>query len=275
MDYLQQAQAYIDDFSFFTTPLSAFSIPVVGTALYLIVIFSLQAIIKRPHPLKLFTALHNWFLCVLSSAMTIGILMNVIPFATNFGLMHAYCDRVGPQHPHFNMNHGALAFWCFVFYFSKFYEMVDTLLMVLKQRPLTLVHVYHHFIVPYLFWIFLYTDTTGHWSLAFNNSLVHVFMYYYYMMTTLGYTVWWKRYLTMMQIVQFFIDMFATWPHLLFLRAFGIWDCRGSMYAVYFGQAIGISFVYLFTTFYVRSYASTANGKAVENKDEGKLKKVD
>lgn len=266
---LQRVQNYIDNFRFEEAPLSSFYAPVIGSVIYLLVIFSLKAIIKKPiGELKAVVVLHNLFLCILSALMLVSIVINLIPFVRKFGAFHVYCDNPGPPHPELNMNHGGLAFWCYIFYVSKYYEMVDTLLLVLKARPLTLVHVYHHFIVPYLFWIFLQTETTGHWILAFNNSLVHVLMYWYYMVTVLGYDVWWKKYLTIMQIIQFFVDMFVTWPHLLMMRALGIWDCRGSMQSVYFGQLVGISFIFLFTSFYRRTYTEGEKKAATHKKRE-------
>lgn len=35
------------------------------------------------------------------------------------------------------------------------------------------------------------------------NTFVHVWMYYYYAVTQVGIVPWWKRYLTLLQIVQF------------------------------------------------------------------------
>jgi len=263
MDSLRELQHYIDTFAFGNLgPLNSFYVPLVGTFLYLAVIFGLQKVVRRPMKLTLVTAIHNLFLCLLSLAMALGILSNLYPIYKSGGLLMAYCGKAGPIEEGTSVHdRGAMNFWCCVFYLSKYYEMLDTVILVLKKRPLTLVHVYHHFIVPYLFWGFLATETSGQWSLAAANSLVHVFMYYYYMKTTLGFDVWWKRYLTLLQIVQFFFDLFVTWPHLLFLRAFGIWECRGSMATVYFGQSVGISFVYLFTTFYVSSYGGEVEAK--------------
>ena len=35
--------------------------------------------------------------------------------------------------------------------------------------------------------------------------------YYYYFMTAAGYKIWWKKYLTTLQIVQFIIDLFIVY----------------------------------------------------------------
>lgn len=34
------------------------------------------------------------------------------------------------------------------------------------------------------------------------NSFVHIIMYYYYAMTAVGYRIWWKRYITAIQLVR-------------------------------------------------------------------------
>ena len=41
---------------------------------------------------------------------------------------------------------GPIYFICYVFYVSKFYELFDTVLIILKKKPLIFLHVYHHFI---------------------------------------------------------------------------------------------------------------------------------
>lgn len=58
-----------------------------------------------------------------------------------------------------------------------------------------------------LCWSQLYWHSTTMWVPIGLNLCVHVAMYYYYAVTTLGYKVWWKRHLTTMQIVQFVIDV--------------------------------------------------------------------
>eukprot|EP00181_Compsopogon_caeruleus_P006161 CAMPEP_0184682740 /NCGR_PEP_ID=MMETSP0312-20130426/8580_1 /TAXON_ID=31354 /ORGANISM="Compsopogon coeruleus, Strain SAG 36.94" /LENGTH=172 /DNA_ID=CAMNT_0027134603 /DNA_START=411 /DNA_END=929 /DNA_ORIENTATION=- len=153
---------------------------------------------------------------------------------------------------------GMLAVWMYIFYASKYYELLDTVIMVLKKRPLNFLHVYHHCVVMPLFWVYMETDMVIHWILVVANSMVHVAMYYYYAIATLGKTVWWKKYITQAQILQFVIDVTATWPFpVLYYSSAG---CSGSMRGWIFGQAVGLSFFKLFSDFYRRSYKTKSDG---------------
>ena len=52
-------------------------------------------------------------------------------------------------------------------------------------------------------WFWLeYVQSLQFIGLLFNTS-VHVVMYYYYFRRVLGWPVWWKRYVTQFQLVQF------------------------------------------------------------------------
>jgi elongation of very long chain fatty acids protein 7 len=69
-------------------------------------------------------------------------------------------------------------------------------------------HVIHHGIMPFSTWWGVKFIPTGHGTLfGFLNSGVHVVMYTYYMLAAIGPQMqkylWWKKYLTMLQLVQF------------------------------------------------------------------------
>ena len=92
-----------------------------------------------------------------------------------------------------------------MYYLSKYYELLDTVLQLFKGRPPPhfFLHVYHHAVVLLMAWNWLeYVQTLQHIALLFNTS-VHVVMYYYYFRRVLGWPVWWKRYVTQFQLVQF------------------------------------------------------------------------
>lgn len=237
-------------------PASRVHYPAVAIAAYLCVIFGLQRAMRDRPPLRLRAPalLHNLFLCGLSAAMCVGTLWELRgiyarPAPGLGGMVGVFCDRGG------SAMKGRLGVWMYVFYLSKFYELLDTVLMVLKKRRLNFLHVYHHCIVIPLFYVYMTTGMVSQWILVVANSFVHVLMYWYYAMATIGVSVWWKKYITQAQIVQFIIDLTATWPYpLLYFSAQG---CSGSMRGWFFGQAVGLSFFKLFRDFYKSSYANS------------------
>jgi len=92
------------------------------------------------------------------------------------------------------------------------------------------------------------------------------------MMVTLGYSFWWKKYLTQLQIVQFFFDMMCTWPGILAMKFLGNWHCSGEWWTVWFGQGVGISFIILFTSFYLEEYNQRKKLIAKKEKEKEKEK---
>ena len=96
---------------------------------------------------------------------------------------------------------GPLVFWHWLFYVSKFYELLDTVFIVLRRRPLEFLHVFHHCVTLLTCWIGLEVGQTNQWVAVVNNTTVHSFMYYYYYCAARGEKVWWKQYLTRAQIV--------------------------------------------------------------------------
>merc|ERR1711916_26365 len=99
----------------------------------------------------------------------------------------------------------ANALW--LFSVSKIYEFLDTVFMVLRKRnrQINLLHVYHHASIAYV-WLAVntrYFPGGDSWWAASLNSLVHVVMYAYYLMATLKIPCFFKKYITMFQILQF------------------------------------------------------------------------
>lgn len=48
---------------------------------------------------------------------------------------------------------GALHYWCYVYYLSKYYELLDTLLLVLRRKRIILLHALHHGLMPLVMYL--------------------------------------------------------------------------------------------------------------------------
>lgn len=100
---------------------------------------------------------------------------------------------------------------CHIFLLSKLLELIDTLWICLrkKNRQITFLHVFHHSFVLLMTW-FYFKIAPGGSSAMFPmvNGTVHTIMYIYYIMSTfepLKKYLWWKKYVTKIQLLQFVI----------------------------------------------------------------------
>lgn len=147
----------------------------------------------------------------------------------------------------------AKALWWY--YISKLIEFNDTLFFVLRKKnnQLTFLHVYHHSTMFGLWWIGVKWVPGGS-ALpgAMANSFVHVLMYAYYGLSALGPAVqrflWWKKYLTVIQLAQFISAMSMG------INAI-VTGCQFTRWMQYALVAYSFSFIVLFGDFYRRTYS--------------------
>ncbi|XP_037721231.1 elongation of very long chain fatty acids protein 4 [Drosophila subpulchrella] len=155
----------------------------------------------------------------------------------------------------------AAAFWWF--YISKILEFADTAFFILRHKwtQLSFLHVYHHSTMFVFCWIFVKWLPTGSTYVpTMINSFVHIIMYSYYALSVLGPRIqkflWWKRYLTGLQLLQF--TTVLLWASQLVLRG-----CEYGTWLTPVGAAYMVPFLYMFGKFYVEKYkVSTAAKKA-------------
>ena len=161
---------------------------------------------KDPFWIRSLVIFHNVFLVVLSLYMCGGC------------LLEAYRNGYNVWGNAYNPKETALAHYIWVFYVSKMYEFLDTFIMLLKNnlKQVSFLHVYHHATISFMWWMIAHRAPGGdaYFSAALN-SWVHVCMYTYYLMAVLigkdekkrKKYLWWGRYLTQMQMFQFFLNL--------------------------------------------------------------------
>ncbi|KAI0732405.1 GNS1/SUR4 membrane protein [Fomitopsis betulina] len=230
---------------------------------YLVVVFTLRTYMKNRPPLKLQGPfqLHNMFLSAGSLLLLSCIVEEVAPLYWKHGLFWVMCDD--------DMWNKRLELFYLINYYFKYLELIDTVFLALKKKPLAFLHVFHHSATALLCYTQLNGKTSVQWIPISINLSVHVLMYYYYYATAGGAKIWWKKHLTTMQIAQFVIDLvavyFGTYSYYAanyFPNLPNIGSCAGTEASAIFGCVLLTSYLVLFIDFYIRTYNSPAKGKA-------------
>ncbi|XP_065302874.1 very long chain fatty acid elongase AAEL008004-like [Dermacentor albipictus] len=141
-----------------------------------------------------------------------------------------------------------------IYFWVRVSDFLDTIFFVLRKKHshVSLLHVVHHVLVVFNGWYGLAYGADGHAAFAvIFNSFVHVVMYSYYFLSLFGPSVrkhlWWKRYLTQLQMFQFIILI----VHVL-IPLFV--DCGYPSLHIYIGLPQGFFFLYMFLRFYGSAY---------------------
>ncbi|KMQ97037.1 elongation of very long chain fatty acids protein [Lasius niger] len=121
-----------------------------------------------------------------------------------------------------------------------------------KNNHVSTLHVIHHGCLPMSVWFGVKFTPGGH-STFFGllNTFVHIVMYTYYLLAAMGPKVqpflWWKKYLTAFQMLQF-IAIIVHAFQLLFI------ECNYPKAFVWWIGLHAVMFLFLFKEFYQQSY---------------------
>lgn len=141
------------------------------------------------------------------------------------------------------------------YFLSKILDFVDTALFILRGKlsQVTYLHVIHHSCMFMSMWHGLHHTPGGHITfMGFLNTFVHTVMYSYYLLAAMGPRVrpylWWKKYLTKLQLTQFVLIFLHTAQLLVF-------PCEGVPTSLIIWTLLySFLFFALFINFYIKAY---------------------
>lgn len=143
---------------------------------------------------------------------------------------------------------------CWWYYSNKFVEFMDTIFFVLRKKTdqITALHLIHHSVMPFFSWWGVKFSPGGHGTFSLLcNTFIHVVMYSYYLLAAMGPKyqkyLWWKKYLTSLQLVQFTIILVHNQLALVF-------ECDYSKPPLYLQCFSALLFFGLFSNFYIQAY---------------------
>ncbi|KAN0064345.1 hypothetical protein ACQY0O_002540 [Thecaphora frezii] len=114
-------------------------------------------------------------------------------------------------------NQADLGRYAYLFYLSKYYEVVDSIVLLLKGKKISNLQSYHHAGAIICMWIAYRYQSQPVWVFCVFNSFVHTLMYSYYFCSAMHWpfpqTL--KRNLTTLQIAQIASGTFLTNLYLL------------------------------------------------------------
>ncbi|KAL2085462.1 hypothetical protein ACEWY4_018782 [Coilia grayii] len=220
------------------------------TLLYLLIIM-LGPLYMRSRPaysLKGVLAVYNFSVTMLSLYMLVELIL--ASWAGGYRLQCQSLTDAGEA----DVRVAKVLWW---YYFSKLIEFLDTIFFILRKKngQITFLHVYHHASMFNIWWCVLNWIPCGQSFFGPTlNSFIHVLMYSYYGLSTfpsMHKYLWWKRYLTQAQLVQFFLTITHT------LSAVVV-PCGFPIGCLLFQTSYMFTLVILFINFYIQTYRKRA-----------------
>lgn len=150
---------------------------------------------------------------------------------------------------------GATGLWVQLFIFSKIPELVDTVFIVARKRPLLFLHWYHHVTVLLYCWHSYATEASQALYFVAMNYTVHAIMYGYYCLMALKLKPAWfpPVIITIAQISQMFVGVAVQIASMMKYFS-GDSSCGVNGANVFWGSIMYGSYLALFVKFAVDRY---------------------
>ena len=196
--------------------------------------------------------LWNIFLWLLSVMMLIGLAVPMWAQATavNFDVYAVMCD---PKQERWS---GLAYASVYLFALSKFAELIDTVFLIVRKKPVLVLHHYHHWTVLLYTWFAVSTRFSSGFFFAAVNAGVHSVMYYYYALRARGVNPPGAKYI--IQISQMVLGLLILCVHAYF-HFVEVRPCPADapVPMLVGGAVMYGSYLVLFVKFFMNRYSGT------------------
>jgi hypothetical protein len=204
---------------------------------------------RKPFKLDSALALWNLFLTIYSVYGMVRMVPHTLWLMSTKTFEETLCDPV-----HYLYGLGAAGLAVQTFCLSKLPELIDTVFIVLRKKPLIFLHWYHHVTVLFFCWDSYVSESSAGHYFASMNLTVHAIMYFYfYMQAIKSVPKWFPSWIiTFVQIAQMvagtFLVAMGIYYHAYGGAKFAPGQC-GTFSNLAVGGIIYASYLYLFVEF--------------------------
>ncbi len=232
-------------------------LPTVAVIIHLLFCYLGQKVMaNRPaFDLKGPLAAWNLFLSLFSAWGAFRTVPHMLYRIANYTFEETVCEHV-----YSGFACGAAGFATQMFILSKIPELIDTVFIVLRKKPLIFLHWYHHVTVLIFCWNAYVTQASaGLWFVAMNYT-VHAVMYFYYFLQAIkAIPKWFPSWIiTLMQITQMIIGTFIVGASFYYYfkggKKYAPGECNNEPSNLAVGGIIYASYLYLFVEFAVKRF---------------------
>lgn len=221
---------------------------IVCLTLYYLMVFFGPKIMKnrKPFSLKSIMLVYNMFITLLNAYILIELAIG------SYRLHYSWFCQ--PIHISEDVESMRIVKALYLYFISKLLEFSDTFFFILRKKnnQLSFLHIYHHSTMFFFWWLGCRWVPGGSAFLGpMINAFIHVLMYSYYGLSALGPNVrkflWWKQYLTILQLIQFMGGVLLGMNGILT-------GCTFTRWMQYLLVIYMMSFLVLFGNFYRNAY---------------------
>lgn len=206
---------------------------------------------RKPFDLKGPLNAWNLFLAVFSLIGALRTVPHLLGTLSTFGIEHTLCRAASVSY-----GSGACGLWVMLFIFSKYFELIDTVFLVLRKRKVGFLHWYHHMTVLLYCWhSYTWEMPTGLYFVAMNYS-VHALMYFYYFLSGISKPPKWGLLVTIIQLTQMMIGIAVTLGHITLIARQKEQYCDGYLWNLTLAFVMYGSYFALFAQFFIQRYCN-------------------